>query len=422
MILIVPTYPTKHARHSAKDLTRHVARKILLACFAVVLFLVSGAGFAYHDLMSQLNRIDVNDMLGSDRPTRAEPATDNYEGQAVNVLILGSDTRSGANNVDNSEGSEDVAVARSDTAMVLHMSADRSRIDVVSIPRDTLVSIPECTTADGQTEPAMEDTQFNAAFANGAGTGSDAAAVGAGVACTIKTVEALTQVRIDEWMVVDFNGLSTMVNALGGVPVYVSEDIDDADYTGLVLEAGCHTMDGTMALQYSRVRHGVGDGSDISRIARQQNLMSAMLRTAQSKNLLTNAGELYSFLRSALAALTVSETLSLSTLTGLAQSVQAIGMENVNFITMPNEPASWDANRVVPSAQAEAVWTALREDTPVPEESVTVSADGSTPAATDPAATDPAATAQEAPTTQEQAPATVPSAAATTSDPAAQCR
>ena len=105
----------------------------------------------------------------------------------------------------------------------------------------------------------------------------------------------------------DFSGLSTMVDALDGVTLYVDEDIDDSEYTGLVLEQGCRHLDGTMALQYARVRHGVGDGSDISRISRQQNLMSAMLRTAQSKNLLTDADKLYSFAREALGTLTVSK-------------------------------------------------------------------------------------------------------------------
>ena len=141
----------------------------------------------------------------------------------------------------------DVVVARSDTAMIMHISADRSRVDVISIPRDTIVDIPSCTFSDGSTVEESEG-QFNTAFANGAGTGSDKKAVTAGVACTIKTVEALTDVYIDESIVVDFSGLSTMVDALGGVTLYVDEDIDDSEYTGLVLERGCHHLDGATAL------------------------------------------------------------------------------------------------------------------------------------------------------------------------------
>lgn len=391
-----------------------------------MLFVAASAGFAYFDISSRLTVIDTDDLLGTDRPTRAEPVKDNYEGQAVNILVLGSDTRAGNNNVDGSQGTEDVLVARSDTAMVMHLSADRARIDVVSIPRDTLVDIPSCIAADGSTTAAQNNTQFNIAFANGAGTGSDTDAVAAGVACTIKTVEALTDLYIDEWMVVDFSGLSTMVDSLGGVTLYVEEDIDDPDYTGLALEAGCHHMDGATALQYARVRHGVGDGSDLSRISRQQNLMSAMIRTAQSKNLLTNADDLYAFAGSAMSTLTVSPGLGdLATLAGLAQSIQSIGMDHVNFVTMPHEPASWDPNRVVPSESADDVWEALREDKPVPEASVTVSADGSSPSATaDPAqqtpATDPSA--EQPGADPGDGAQSEPAPTATTPDPATQCR
>lgn len=417
----MPIHPTSHARHSAKDLGRHLGRRFLLAGFAVVLFVVSSAGIAYFDIKSQLTIIDTDSLIGTDRPSRAEPVKDNYEGQAVNILVLGSDTREGSNNVDGSEGSEDVVVARSDTALVMHLSADRSRIDVVSIPRDTLVDVPSCITADGSTTEAQSDTQFNQAFANGAGTSTDDAAVAAGVACTVRTVESMTDLFIDEWMVVDFSGLSTMVDSLGGVKVYVDEDIDDPDYTGLVLDAGCHTMNGTTALQYARVRHGVGDGSDLSRISRQQNLMSAMLRTAQSKNLLTGGDDLYSFARSSLSTLTVSPGIGdLAVLGGLAQSIQAIGMDKVNFITMPHGEAPWDPNRVVATEEADAVWAALREDKPVPEESISVAADGSAPNA-DTEATTSEDPEQEDTDTQTSKPAE-PTTIQTTPDPASQCR
>lgn len=386
IITFVPSSLRPLARHAAQDLARRTGRRILLALLSVVLFAASFVAISYHDLQSQVNRIDVNDLLGTDRPTRAdadnEAVADSYAGRAVNILVMGTDTRAGANNIDGADGSEDVAVARSDTAMILHVSADRSRIEVVSIPRDTLLYIPECIQADGTETYAQYDTMFNTAFSNGAGESSSPEAVAAGAACTIKTVEQLTGIFIDEYMVVDFSGLSTMVNALGGVQVYVDEDIYDPDHTGLELEAGCYHMDGLTAVQYARVRYGVGyDGSDLNRIGRQQNLMAAMLRTAQQKNLLTSAPDLYSFARSALATLTTSPGIGeLTTLAGLAQSIASIGMDNVRFVTMPIAPAPSDPdNRVVPSWEAEAVWDALIHDTPVPDESVTVQGDGGVP-------------------------------------------
>ena len=391
MITNVPKIALPHARHSVKDLGRHLGRRVMLCCLAVVLFAVSGVGFAWHDLQSRINSVDVDNILGGDRP--GEDVPDSYEGRAVNILVLGSDSRSGANNVDNSEGTEEGAGARSDTAMIMHVSADRKRIEVVSVPRDTLVDIPECTTLDGETTEASTDTQFNFAFSNGSNGGNDTKDVASGAACTQRTVEKMTGMRIDDFVVVDFNGLSTMVDSLGGVKVYVDEPIDDPEYTGLVLDEGCHAMNGATALQYSRVRHGVGNGSDISRIPRQQNLVGAMMRTAQSKNLLTNANQLYSFAGSALETLTTSERIGdLQTLVGLASSVQSVGMENISFITMPHTEAPWDPDRVVPTDEADAVWKAMREDKPVAEASVTSQADGSSPSgeATEDGSGDPA--------------------------------
>ncbi|WP_235931564.1 MULTISPECIES: LCP family protein [Actinomyces] len=425
--MLVPSSLRPLARHAAQDLARHTGRTILLVLLSVVLFATSFAAISYHDLQSQVNRIDVNNLLGTDRPTRADADTggeavaDSYAGRAVNILVMGTDTRAGANNIDGADGSEDVAVARSDTAMILHVSADRSRIEVVSIPRDTLLDIPKCMQADGTESHAQDDTMFNTAFSNGAGENSSPEAVAAGAACTIKTVEQLTGIFIDEYMVVDFSGLSTMVDALGGVQVYVEEDIYDPDHTGLELEAGCYHMDGLTAVQYARVRYGVGyDGSDLNRIGRQQNLMAAMLRTAQQKNLLTSATDLYSFARSALATLTTSPGIGeLTTLAGLAQSIASIGMDNVRFVTMPVAPAPSDPdNRVVPSWEAEAVWDALINDTPVPDESVTVQGDGGVPS--DSASTDAPGSADgstDEGTPEEDAQVGAPP----TEDPAAAC-
>lgn len=427
MIMAVPSHakPKPHARHSAKDLTRRTARRFLLAGFAVVLFVVSGVGIAYHDLQSQVNTIDINDLLDDDRGTRQ--VADSYEGQAVNILILGTDSRAGANNVDGSEGSEEVAVARSDTAMILHLPADRSRIELVSIPRDLLVDIPACKTADGGTTEPMSYTTFNTAFANGAGASADDDAVAAGVACTLATVEELTGLYIDEYLVVDFNGLITTVDALGGVNLYVDEDINDTEYTKLVLESGCQHLDGATALQYARVRHGVGDGSDLQRIPRQQNLVSAMLRTAKSKNYFTNADALYSFARAALGSLTASPGISsLTTLAGLAMSAGNIDMDQMTFITMPNEQAPWDGNRALPTDEADAVWAAMKADTPISEaldtaaqEPTDSSSDAtSTDAAQEDQATQPSSGSDQSGTAANK---TIPTADATPEDPAAQC-
>ena len=398
----MPQLIKPRARHSSKELGRRLARRVGLVTLAVVLFVVSGAGFAWYDIQSRLTTVDIGPLIGkTGRPGTEAP--DSYNGRAVNLLVLGTDSRSGENNVDGSEGSDEVSVARSDTALLMHVSADRKRIDAVSIPRDTLVDIPECKRLDGDTTGAEEDGQFNSAFANGAGTGNDKKAIASGAACTWKTVEKMTDIRIDDFVVVDFNGLSKVVDSLGGVHVQVAEAIDDPDYTGMTLDEGCQKLDGQAALQYARVRHGVGDGSDISRISRQQSLMNAMVSKALASSVLTKTG----FLTSTLETLTTSERIGeLTTLSGLANSVKGIGTDKINFITMPNEPAA-DENRVVPTENAKKVWAALKEDQPVP-------ADAAAPATTDAGAT------EGGQTTPEKGAAESPDAATATQEPAPQ--
>ena len=399
----MPQLIKPRARHSSKELGRRLARRVGLATLAVLLFVVSGAGFAWYDLQSRVDRIGVGGLLGDEKERPGTEAPDSYNGRAVNLLVLGTDSRSGENNVDGSEGSDEVSVARSDTALLMHVSADRKRIDAVSIPRDTLVDIPECKRLDGDTAGAEEDGQFNSAFANGAGSGNDKNAVASGATCTLKTVEKMTDIRIDDFVVVDFNGLSKVVDSLGGVHVQVAEAIDDPDYTGMTLDEGCQKLDGQAALQYARVRHGVGDGSDISRISRQQSLMNAMVSKALASSVLTKTG----FLTSTLETLTTSERIGeLTTLSGLANSVKGIGTDKINFITMPNEPAA-DENRVVPTENAKKVWAALKEDQPVP-------ADAAAPATTDAGAT------EGGQTTPEKGAAESPDAATATQEPAPQ--
>ena len=405
MIASVPQFSKPNARHSSKELGRRLARRVGLSLLAVTIFVVSAAGFAWHNIQSRITWFNVDSLLSEDdRPGTKPP--DSYEGRAVNLLILGTDSRAGNNNVDGSQGSEDVASARSDTALVMHISADRKRVDAVSIPRDTLVDIPECKTLDGEKTESSEDTPFNSAFAKGAGDSNDKKAVASGAACTLKTVETLTHVRIDDFVVVDFAGLSKVVDSLGGVHVQVDEAIDDTEYTGFKLDEGCQKLDGQNALQYARVRHGVSDGSDLSRIARQQNLMRAMASKALSSNLLTQSG----FLTSTLETLTTSEHIGqIGNLSGLAYSIQGVGIDKINFVTMPNEPAA-DPNQVVPSEGAKKVWKALEEDKPVPT-------DTSAPASSDSSATTNDSSSQS---TDESAETSDPSQATPTQAPTTQ--
>lgn len=349
----------KGRNHRAKSSSRNArVRRIILSVLAfVVSFVVTAAALIYFDLAGHVNN------LGSPTlPSRSSEPSDSFDGRALNILIIGSDTRVGEGN-QVLTGDEDSA--RSDTTMVMHISQDRSQVNVVSIPRDLIVNIPACERQDGSfSEP--QQAQFNWAFSIGGQDGNLASAV----FCTWKTVEQLSGIHIDESIVVDFNGFASMIDALGGINVYVPNAVQDEVNSGLVLDPGCHHFDGAQALAYARVRHGVegSDGSDLQRIERQQSVMSIMMRTAMRKNLLTSMNQLYSFVGNGLANLTMSEGLSsVPRLVGLGWSLQSLQPENLRFVNLPVYPSPYDTNRVMLyEDEAQPIWASFMSDTALP--------------------------------------------------------
>ena len=249
---------------------------------------------------------------------------------------------------------------QSDTLMVMHVPANRKWATVVSFPRDSWVEISACDKGDSTTS-APHRAKINEAFAIGGTSGKVAEAA----ACTIKTVEANTGLRIDHFMSVDFQGFKGMVDALGGIEVCPEQAIRD-EKARLDLEAGCQTVKGEKALGYVRTRYSVGDGSDLGRIGRQQEFMEALAQKAQTK--LTSPGALYDFLQSATKSLTTDKDLAgIKPLYGLASEVKGIPSEKLTFLTVPNYPREADvatdkANIVWQYPQAAELFTSLAKD------------------------------------------------------------
>lgn len=344
------------ARHSRSARTHHALRGVSLVVTAVLAFGIAGAASAYTRLQGNIKSADVTKLLG-DRPTQApENPNDPNAGKDVNVLLIGSDVRSG----ENADIGGVVTGMRSDTTILLHVSADRSRIEAVSIPRDSLVKIPKCDRSNGTSSKAQTG-MFNSAFSIGSESGqvSDAAA------CTMKTVEQTTGIFIDHYVVIDFAGFITMINALGGVPICVPNDMDSPD-AGLHVSAGMQTLDGPTALAYARARKGagLGDGSDTGRITRQQKLLAATVTAVRSKNLLTDIPELVRFLNAATSSITADPGLaSIPSMSGLAFSVK--DTREIHFMTIPFAAAPSDPNRVVWTKAADAIWANIAKDVPM---------------------------------------------------------
>ncbi|WP_432030723.1 LCP family protein [Streptomyces sp. 1222.5] len=269
---------------------------------------------------------------------------------AQNILLIGSDTRAGDGN---DEYGRDLGSERSDTTILLHLAADRRSATAVSLPRDLMVDVPGCRRPDGsRSRPAF--AMFNHAFQVG------------GSACTIRTVEKLTGIRVDHHMVVDFSGFKEMVDAVDGVQVCLKEPVDDKA-AKLKLPAGRVTLDGEQALGYVRARKSLGNGSDTERMERQQLFLGALVDKVQSNDVLLNPVKLYPVLDAATSSLTTDpELASLRGLYQLVRGLRDIPTERVQFLTVPRESYVHNANRdqlVEPAA--EKLFARLRADQPV---------------------------------------------------------
>jgi LCP family protein required for cell wall assembly len=316
----------------------------------------TGAGYLYFTLNGNLKSVDIDSALGTDRPTKVDNGSEN-------ILVLGSDTRSGSNK--KLGGGTDDGSARSDTAMIVHVYEGHKKASVVSIPRDTVIDRPECTDTQGETHDAASGVMFNSAYSTG------------GAACAVKTVESISGIRMDHYLEVDFSGFEKIIDELGGVKVTTTKDINDDD-SHLDLKAGTHTLTGEQALGLVRTRHGVGDGSDLGRIQLQQAFIKALIDQVGNIDLFGSGTKLYDLATTATKAVTTDSGLgSINSLMSFAQGLKGISSANMHMVTMPVQYDPADPNRViVEETKAKQVWTALENDKAIPKSATTGTATG----------------------------------------------
>ncbi|NJQ13782.1 LCP family protein [Streptomyces bohaiensis] len=337
-----PRPPLRRRRVGRRRRAAYAATGALLA---LLLLAGAAAGALYLRFDGNISEIDIDAALGTDRP-EDEP------GESLDILVLGSDSREGENEVyGRQQGGP-----RADTAMVVHLAEDRRGGTVVSIPRDTLVHRPACRDADGEEVPAADRVMFNEAFAVG------------GPVCAVKTAEAMTGVRMDHYVEVDFRGFEKMIDALGGVEVSLDRPLRDPD-SHLDLAAGDHRLDGETALALVRTRKSLGDGSDLERIQLQHSFIRALAQEVRNVGVVGDPRRLYRLADTATGAVTTDSALaSVSELTALARRLGDVEPERLQTVTLPVGYDRADPNRVVPlEPQATGVWDALRADVPVPE-------------------------------------------------------
>ena len=321
----------------------HTVAKVLLATL-LTLGMVSGlsVAFLYRHLNDNLNVVNVDDQL-SNRPDKVRISAPK---QPVNILVMGSDSR-------DCEGCgiDQESAGGSDTTILFHLSADRQSAYGVSIPRDSLVDRPECKADDGDAIPGGTNVMWNAAYSYG------------GAACTIQQFEQTTGVFVDNYVVVDFGSFKDMVDAVDGVEVCVPEDIDSSQY-GITIPAGTRTLSGKEALAYVRVRHGVGDGSDIGRIKRQQAFIAALIEKVISGGTLTRFDRLVRFLNAATASLT-TDIPNIKEMAKVGLQFKNIGLKRIRFLTVPFVYSSSQPGRVEWTDEADTLWQRIANDQPL---------------------------------------------------------
>ncbi|MEV5874554.1 LCP family protein [Streptomyces sp. NPDC052101] len=276
---------------------------------------------------------------------------------AFNILIIGTDKRTGKGN----EGYGDKgSVGHADTNILLHVSKDRSNATALSIPRDLVTNVPDCPTKQPDDSvkviPGTDNVRFNTSL------GQD----GRDPGCTMRTVQAVTGIMPDHFMMVDFNAVKTLTSAVGGVDVCLAHPVNDKE-SHLKLPAGKSTVEGEQALAFVRTRHSWGNQGDLDRIKAQQQFMGSLMRKMSSGDTLTDPTKLIDLAEAATKALTVDKGIgSVGTLKDIALELKKVPTKNISFVTVPviDNPADGAVHKtvIVNQTTAPQVFDAIKND------------------------------------------------------------
>ncbi|CAL9533971.1 LCP family protein [Streptomyces sp. enrichment culture] len=343
--------PPRRAGHrrSGRRRRRGRLRPALAISLSLIVLATAGVGWLYLRLTGNIDTFSA-DGISDDRPDAAAS-------KGENVLVIGSDARTSGNS--DLGGGDKGDVGRSDTAFLLHVYADHRHAVAVSIPRDTLVTIPPCRLPDGTWTEEQPDTMFNAAYSVGQTAEGNPA-------CTQNTVEELSGLRVDHTVVVDFKGFASLTDVVGGVEVCLPQDLYQRDLNPnrstrgkKLFDKGKQNVSGQRALDYVRIRHGIGDGSDIGRIKRQQAFMSGLLKKIKDDGFTPT--RLLPLAEAATDSLTVDPGLgSADKLLKFAMSLKNVDLHNTRFVTIPWR---YEGSRVaVVEPDAGDLWASLKDD------------------------------------------------------------
>ncbi len=318
-------------------------RLVTIAAVAAVAAVVVFGAYWSVRLVTNVDSFDLNAGGGRSEGV-ANDRTDRLQ-----ILVLGSDTRSGPNS-DYGPEEDSEGYGQSDVMMLVDISEDNDRVNVLSFPRDLLVDVPACTDGrSGQTFEARPGAMINSAMRD------------AGPGCAVDTVNSLTGLEVDHFMLADFHAVTELSLAVGGVDVCVSAAIDEPK-SGLKLPAGTSSVEGEQALAFLRARAAFADGGDLGRIQAQQAFLGSLTRKMTDEGTLRNPQRILRIADAVTSNLTVDRGLaSVSAMVTIADRLKDIEPGNVNFIAVPTIPAD-DPNRLqLDEESGSALFAVLRE-------------------------------------------------------------
>ncbi|MFD4431715.1 LCP family protein [Nocardia sp. NPDC058497] len=350
-----PRRPSADGRRGKRA---RLAGRVAGTFFAVLALVVTGGGWSYlratNNILNQVSALDgaTEDVLDGDMQLGDE-----------NYLIVGTDTRAGVNADLGAGTTDDAEGARADTVMLVHIPKNRSRVVVVSFPRDLDVTRPKCAGWDNekatytdQKFPSAMGDKLNAVYALG------------GPRCLVDVVRKMSGLSIGHFIGIDFAGFQAMVDQVDGVEVCSTKPIIDG-VLGTILEtSGKQRINGETALNYVRARHVIGEErSDYDRIHRQQQFLAALLRGALSSKILLDPGKLQGFVQ-AFGQHTFVDGVGTQDLLLLGRSLQKVNAGAVTFITAPTAGTTSYGNEIPRESDIRAIFRAIIDDQPLPGE------------------------------------------------------
>ena len=335
--------PTTNKGEGFRRFLLRLTASLLGATMAIV-------GVAAFSLNNQIQSHGI-ELVDANGKAIKPPTLEDLKG-AINILVVGSDTRQGQAGVFGKDKS-----VLADVIILVHISQDRKNVVAMSFPRDLMVPWPSCPDPNGGSPYLAQSMgQINATIANG------------GPGCTVLTVEKLTGLKIPYLAMINFQGVIDMSDAIGGVEVCLSKPLKDK-YTFLNLPKGKNVLQGMKALQFLRTRHGVGDGSDLGRISNQQVFLTSLMRKIKNGGVLTNPIQLYSLANAAARNMTLSSSLSdVGTMVSIASSLRNVDLDKITFIQVPSHtglPAPYQGRVGLTEDKAKIVFDKLKADEPI---------------------------------------------------------